>query len=194
MSQTLLEIKDEYKRFLPAAFRMDASERTFSWHLLRENVPAPANGAVVVHVDAFSSQAIPTSFIRRMMSELTEELHLTTSLTARGYVEVKNLSTQSTSDEDPKVPGTNIPIYRLAALRDGGMTEDQIAEDFPSLTREQIDGALAYAKLFPNQGKQYPRKSLKRALRKSGFHGIAKELADLKKAKRDRGDRGVSPR
>jgi hypothetical protein len=62
-------------------------------------------------------------------------------------------------------------------------------EDFPSLNRSQIQSARIYARRFPSLGKQFPSKSLKRMLRRSGFSRISHELAELR---RDR--RGVSAR
>src|SRR3954468_14269913 len=46
---------------------------------------------------------------------------------------------------DPTIAGTTIPIYQVTALLDGGLTVDQVIEDFPSLSREQILYAKQYA-------------------------------------------------
>lgn len=73
-------------------------------------------------------------------------------------------------EKDQKIPGTNIPIYRVSALLDGGMTVAQVAEDFPSLTRRQIQMARTYARLNPPPPSvRYPTESLKRLLLDSGF-------------------------
>ena len=94
--------------------------------------------------------------------------------------------TLTVATTEPVIPDTNIPLYRVTALLDGGMTVAQVKEDFPSLTVTQIEQARDYANVFPNYGRQYPRKSLKRLLRKSGFHRINNELTGM------RGTRGVS--
>jgi uncharacterized protein (DUF433 family) len=70
---------------------------------------------------------------------------------------------------EPVIPGTTIPLYRISALLDGGLTIAEVKEDFPSLTVAQIVQVRDYARHHPNFGKQYPRKSLKRVLRESGF-------------------------
>jgi uncharacterized protein (DUF433 family) len=71
---------------------------------------------------------------------------------------------------DPLIAGTRIPIYRVSALLDGGMSVKEVAEDFPSLTEWQIIAARAYAIANPpSRDISYPKQSLKRLLRDSGF-------------------------
>ena len=45
----------------------------------------------------------------------------------------------------PSVRGTRITVYDVLEYLAGGMTEDQILADFPSLTREDIRACLAFA-------------------------------------------------
>jgi uncharacterized protein (DUF433 family) len=45
----------------------------------------------------------------------------------------------------PCIKGTRITVYDILEYLAGGMTEDQILADFPSLTREDIRAALAFA-------------------------------------------------
>ena len=45
----------------------------------------------------------------------------------------------------PCVRGTRITVQDVLEYLAGGMTEDQIVEDFPSLAREDIRAVLAYA-------------------------------------------------
>ena len=97
-------------------------------------------------------------------------------------------TTVTVGTAEPIIHGTGIPLYRVTALLDGGMTIPQVMEDFPSLTAEQIATARDYARHHPNFGKAYPTKSLKRMLRKSGFHRLKKELVEI------RGARSVSSR
>jgi uncharacterized protein (DUF433 family) len=89
---------------------------------------------------------------------------------------------------EPIIPGTTIPLYRVSALLDGGLTVQQAMDEFPSLTADQIMMARDYARQHPNFGKQYPKKSFKQMLRKSGFHRLKKELAEI------RGTRSVPAR
>ena len=45
----------------------------------------------------------------------------------------------------PCIKGTRITVYDILEYLAGGMTEDQILADFPSLTRDDIRAALAFA-------------------------------------------------
>ena len=45
----------------------------------------------------------------------------------------------------PCIRGTRITVYDVLEYLAGGMTEDQILADFPSLTREDIRACLAFA-------------------------------------------------
>jgi uncharacterized protein (DUF433 family) len=78
--------------------------------------------------------------------------------------------------QEPTIPGTEIPLYRISALLDGGMTIQQVIEDFPSLTADQVVMASNHARQYPNFGKPYPQKSLKRLLRDSGFAQLERSL------------------
>jgi uncharacterized protein (DUF433 family) len=74
------------------------------------------------------------------------------------------------AERDPLIAGTRIPIYRISALLDGGMTVKEVAEDFPSLTERQIIDARTYAMTNPpSPSIRYPKQSMKRLLRNSGF-------------------------
>ena len=45
----------------------------------------------------------------------------------------------------PCVKGTRIAVYDILEYLAGGMSEDQILEDFPALTRKDIRAALEFA-------------------------------------------------
>ena len=45
----------------------------------------------------------------------------------------------------PCIKGTRITLYDILEYLAGGMTEDQILTDFPSLKREDIRACLAFA-------------------------------------------------
>ncbi len=45
----------------------------------------------------------------------------------------------------PCIKGTRITVYDILEYLAGGMSEDQILSDFPSLTRDDIRAALAFA-------------------------------------------------
>jgi uncharacterized protein (DUF433 family) len=177
----------ETKKYGPFAIAVGAAN-TFALGLPEKRILTRSDETVVFSVE--DRQGLPRSILPNpMANEIVKIIVANSQLT--GYV--VDMSTFG-FDPDPKIGAANVPIYRISALRDGGMSEEQIAEDFPSLTREQIDWAIAYAQIYPNYGKQYPKQSLKRLLRKSGFHRINKELADLKKTEGVRGRRSVSSR
>jgi hypothetical protein len=74
------------------------------------------------------------------------------------------------SAPNPIIPGTHIPLYKISALIEGGMNIQSVLEDYPSLTREQVESALSYAKANPYSGPPYPKTTFKRALRKMDFY------------------------
>jgi uncharacterized protein (DUF433 family) len=47
----------------------------------------------------------------------------------------------------PIIKGTRITVYDILEYLAGGMTEDEILDDFPSLAREDIRAALEFAAL-----------------------------------------------
>lgn len=47
----------------------------------------------------------------------------------------------------PIIKGTRITVYDILEYLAGGMTEDEILEDFPSLEREDIRATLEFAAL-----------------------------------------------
>lgn len=64
---------------------------------------------------------------------------------------------------DPLIKGTTIPVHMVAALA-RMQTVAEIVADFPSLTAEQVESAIEYAKAYPKRGRPYPARSLKRTL------------------------------
>jgi uncharacterized protein (DUF433 family) len=82
---------------------------------------------------------------------------------------------------EPEISGTSIPLYRISALLDGGMSIAEVLEDFPSLTAQQIVMARDYARQHPNFGKPYPKKSLKRLVGNSGLAELEQTLRWRKK-------------
>jgi uncharacterized protein (DUF433 family) len=76
------------------------------------------------------------------------------------------------ADGEPVLKGTEIEVYRIAALLDGGATIEQVLEDYPSLSRENVETAKAYADAYPKAGRPYPRTSVKRALQGAGLEAL----------------------
>ena len=62
----------------------------------------------------------------------------------------------------PLIQGTSISVRGIAALASAMSVED-ILEDYPSLTRRQVEDAIAATPLTAKDA-SYPNRSLKRAL------------------------------
>ncbi len=45
----------------------------------------------------------------------------------------------------PVIKGTRIPVYLIIEFLANGVTEEEILDQYPSLTREDIKAALLYA-------------------------------------------------
>jgi uncharacterized protein (DUF433 family) len=66
---------------------------------------------------------------------------------------------------EPVIKGSKVPVHMVAALaRTQSVAE--VVEDFPSLSTEQVEAAIEYAKAYPKRGRPYPSRSLKRTLGK----------------------------
>lgn len=76
------------------------------------------------------------------------------------------------ADGEPLLKGTQIEVYRIAALLDGGALIEQVLEDYPSLSKQNVETAKAYAEAYPKAGRPYPRTSVKRALQNAGLEAL----------------------
>jgi uncharacterized protein (DUF433 family) len=79
-------------------------------------------------------------------------------------------------DGEAVLKGTDVEVHRIAALLDGGMSVDSVLEDYPSLSRDSIETARAYADAHPRPGHPYPRTTLKRALHGAGLEDLDEVL------------------
>lgn len=80
------------------------------------------------------------------------------------------------ADGEALIAGTAIEVHRIAALLDGGATIDAVLNDYPSLAREQVGAARAYAEAHPKLGRPYPRKTVKRAMKEVGLDALDEVL------------------
>jgi uncharacterized protein (DUF433 family) len=78
-------------------------------------------------------------------------------------------------DGEAVLKGTDVELYRIAALLGGGMTPEQICEDYPSLNIEAVAVAKAYADAHPKPGRPYPSGTVKRAIRGAGLEALDEE-------------------
>jgi hypothetical protein len=75
------------------------------------------------------------------------------------------------SDREPVIRGTGISPYAIAGLS-AGQTVSQIIEDYPSLSRAQVEAAIEYAKIYPKKGRPYPARSFKRMVGDIGLKDV----------------------
>jgi uncharacterized protein (DUF433 family) len=80
------------------------------------------------------------------------------------------------SEGEVLLKGTKTEVYRIAALLDGEMPINIILADYPSLTREQVLAAKAYADAHPKPGRPYPAITAKQALRGAGLEALDEVL------------------
>lgn len=79
--------------------------------------------------------------------------------------------------QDPFLKHTTIPVHMIAALA-RGQSVDEIVEDFPSLSAEQVRAAIDYARAYPKVGRPYPERSFKRMLADAAQVGAFDPLPD----------------
>ena len=86
--------------------------------------------------------------------------------TLAGLAELERAERLIVPDEGGGViRGTGVEAHRIAALAEGGMSTGEILRDYPNLTAEQVKAAVDYAAAHPKQGRPYPRRTVKAALR-----------------------------
>lgn len=76
------------------------------------------------------------------------------------------------ADGEPLFKGKDVEVHRIATLLEGGASVEQVLEDYPSLSRSDIETAKDYAKAHPKAGRPYPRLSAKRALVGAGLEAL----------------------
>ncbi len=65
---------------------------------------------------------------------------------------------------EPVLQGTDgVPVYLIAALA-VGQGVDATLEDYPNLSRAQVEASVEYARAYPKSGRPYPARSFKRML------------------------------
>lgn len=79
----------------------------------------------------------------------------------RGRIECKG------DQREAFIRGTTIAAHLIAALA-RGQGVDAVLGDLSSLTRDQVEAAVEYAKAYPKRGRSYPTQSLKSTLADAG--------------------------
>lgn len=90
---------------------------------------------------------------------------------------------ETVGDMEPVIRGTGISVHAIAGLS-AGQTVSQILEDYPTLSRAQVEAAIEYAKVYPKKGRPYPTRSFKRMVGDIG-------LKDVPIAKSTKGPREI---
>jgi len=67
------------------------------------------------------------------------------------------------SGGEPVLRGTTAPVHIVAALA-RGQGIDETLQDYPRLTRGQVEAAVEYAQVYPRTGRPLPARSFKRVL------------------------------
>lgn len=80
----------------------------------------------------------------------------------RRLEEVKALIDER-DDAEPVLSSLGVSVYEIEALS-RGQTVEEIIEDYPGLTTEQVEAAVEYAKVYPKAGRPLPARSFKRML------------------------------
>jgi uncharacterized protein (DUF433 family) len=81
-------------------------------------------------------------------------------------------------DGEVVLKGSDVEVHRIAALLAGGLSVDQVLADYPSLSRDAVEAARAYAEAHPKPGRPYPRTTAKRALQGAGLEALDEVLGD----------------
>jgi uncharacterized protein (DUF433 family) len=72
---------------------------------------------------------------------------------------------------EPLIRGTTVPVHVIAGLA-SGETIEEILEDYPNLSRPQVEAAIEYAKAYPKPGRPYPARSFMRMLGDLAGRGV----------------------
>lgn len=88
----------------------------------------------------------------------------------------------STDSGEPLLKGTGIEVYRIFSLIAGGMSDEEILDDYPSMGNKQLEAVKAFAIANPKPGRPYPKATLKKSIKNLGL-GDLEEL--LRQAESD---------
>lgn len=105
------------------------------------------------------------------LSVAVDDLRAEVAERARALAELSD-AVEFRSDGEPVLKGTGVEVHRVAALLDGGLTPEEVREDYPSLDPTDVAAARAYAGAHPKPGRPYPRTTAKRALKGAGLEAL----------------------
>lgn len=116
------------------------------------------------HAPVERAREVRFGHISVLLDDIKEEL----KKRARELAELAD-KVEFRKDGEAVLKGSDIEVYRIAALLSGGMSPEEICEDYPSLTPEMLTIARSYAEAYPKTGRPYPAKTVKRALKGAGL-------------------------
>jgi uncharacterized protein (DUF433 family) len=99
---------------------------------------------------------------RRLLVELGD-VDARIAARLRRLAELRALVEPGPDGGEPVLRGTGVPVH-AAALAAQGQGAGEILDDYPGLTRAQVEGAVEYARAYPKAGRPYPARGLKRLL------------------------------
>jgi uncharacterized protein (DUF433 family) len=91
--------------------------------------------------DAVTGQGVLSIPLAAVSNDMREAIHAMRSRPADSYGKI---DTKTRGARNPIVAGTRIPIRSIKDLADDGLTPDEIVNQYPSLTRTDVEAALAY--------------------------------------------------
>jgi uncharacterized protein (DUF433 family) len=73
------------------------------------------------------------------------------------------INTYITSDPEillgkPIIRGTRIPVYLIVGFAETGLTPAEIVDDYPDLTLEEVEAAIAYGEFLKERTEIRPRR------------------------------------
>ena len=117
-------------------------------------------------------RALPADAHRLQIGKLEVDLaHVDAELSRRvERLQVLRDSVE-TRDDEVVIKGSGVPVHLVAALA-RGQTIDEVVEDYPQLSPDQVRTAAEYAKAFPKRGRPYPIRSFKRMIADAAAVGV----------------------
>ena len=105
---------------------------------------------------------MPTRFgrFRVAVADLVDELNARVA----GLVELQN-KVALADDGKAVLDARGVEVHRISALLNGGLSVDAVLEEYPFLSRADVETARAYAQAHPRPGRPYPRTTANRAKR-----------------------------
>jgi uncharacterized protein (DUF433 family) len=134
----------------------------FASRALRGDLTPKARGELyhaVRHAQVARGDEVRFGRFRVAVADLVDEMVRRTS----GLAELAN-KVAFREDGEAIFKG-GIEVHRIAALLEGGLSVNAVMEDYPSLSRDSVETAQAYAGAWPKAGRPYPRMTANRARR-----------------------------